>query len=94
MRVVTPIAIYAVLVCKAGDMDKRSYRTGIDAVYRSFAFRAISAFRSVSTDAAVVIAGIMHLKLVVDIERRNAAMRGTDLLNPVQIAEGAMDKWQ
>ena len=51
-------------------MDKRAYRTGIDAAYRISALRIISVFRMVSTDAAVVIAGKMPLKLLVSIEKR------------------------
>ena len=74
-------------------MDKRSYRTGMDAAYRRSALRVISTFRTVSTDAVVVIAGMMPLRLVVDIERRkHDSRRGTDLPNPVQIEDDAMDK--
>ena len=47
-------------------MNKRTYRTVIEAAYRRSALRAISAFRTVSTDAAVVIAGMMPLGLVVE----------------------------
>ena len=63
MKVVTLIAIYAACIW-AGAMDKRTYRTGMAAAYRR------SAFRTVYTDAAMVFAGIMLLKLVVDIARR------------------------
>ena len=64
MKVVTSIAIYAAPIW-TGAMDKRSYRTGMDAAYRRSALRIISAFRTVSTVAAVVIAGMMPLRLVV-----------------------------
>ena len=95
MKVVTSIAIYAAPIW-AGAMDKSSIGgTGMDAAYRRSALRVISAFRTVSTDAAVVIAGMMPLRLVVDIERRkHDSRRGTDLPNPVQIEDDAMDKWQ
>ena len=94
MKVVTSIAIYAAPIW-AGAMDKRSYRTGMDAAYTRSALRVISAFRTVSTDAAVVIAGMMPLRLIVDIERRkHDSRRGTDLPKPVQIEDDAMDKWQ
>ena len=51
-------------------MDKRSCRIGIKADYRRSALRVIFAFRTVSTDAAVVTAGIMALRPVVDVEKR------------------------
>ena len=75
MKVVTSVEIYAALIW-AGAMDKRTYRTGMDAAYRRSALRVISASRTVSTDAAVVIAGMMPLKLVVDIERRKMIRGG------------------
>ena len=67
MKVVTPIAIYAAPIW-AGAMNKRTYRTGIYAVYRRSALRVTSAFCRylVSTDAAVLLAGITHLKLGVE----------------------------
>ena len=49
----------------------------MDAAYSRSALRLKSAFRTMSTDAAVLI-----------------AWRGTDLSNPVQIEDDAMDKWQ
>ena len=54
----------------------------MDAAYRRSALRVISAFRTVSTDAAVVIE-----------RRKHDSRRGTDLPNPVQIEDDAMDKW-
>ena len=65
----TSIAIYAGLIW-AGAMDKRTYRTGMDAAYRRSVLRVIFASCTVSTDAAVVIAGMMPLKVVVDIKER------------------------
>ena len=47
-------------------MNKSIYRIGIEATYRRFVFNVISAFRTVSTDAVVVIARIMPLRSVVD----------------------------
>ena len=45
--------------------------------------------------AAVVIAEMMPLRLVVDIERRKYdTRRGIDLSNPVQRVNDVMDKWQ
>ena len=88
------IAIYAAAIW-AGAMDKRSYRTRMYAAYRRSALRVISAFRTASTDAAVAFAGMMLLRLVVDIEKRKHDIRrGTDLSNPVQIEDDAMNKWQ
>ena len=85
MKVVTSIAIYAAPIWDWA-MDKRSYRTGIDAAYRRSAFRVISAFHTVSTDAAMVIAGMVPLKLVVNIERRKHNIRSEiDLSIPDQI---------
>ena len=43
---------------------------GIDAAFRRSAFRVIFAFHTVSADAVVLIAGMILLRLVVDIERR------------------------
>ena len=68
-------------------MNKMTYRIGIEAVYRRSALNVISAFRTVSADAAVVIAGTMLLRLVVDMKRQKCdKKRG--------IAYDAMDKWQ
>ena len=76
-------------------MNKRIYSTGIDAAYWRSALSVISAFRKVATDAAaaVGIAGMIPLKLVVDIEtRKHDTSIGTDLSNPIQIANDAMHK--
>ena len=76
-------------------MDKRTYRTGMDAAYRRSTLTIISAFCMVSTDAAAMIAVMMPLELAVDIERsKYNTRRGTDLLNPVQIAKDAMGQLQ
>ena len=57
------------------------------------ALRVIFAFRTVSTDASVVISGIMPLGLVVDVEKRKRGTRqGIDISNPVQLVEDAMEK--
>ena len=54
MKVVTSIAIYeAPMWAKA--MNKRTYIIGIEAVYRRSALRVTFAFRTVLTDAAVVV---------------------------------------
>ena len=53
MKVMISIAIYAAATW-AGAVKKRTYRIGIDAAYRKSALRLISAFYTVSTDAAVV----------------------------------------
>ena len=58
MKVVTSIAI-CVAPTWAGAMDKRTYRRGVNAGNRRSALRLISAFGTMSTDAAVVIAGMM-----------------------------------
>ena len=76
-------------------MHRRTYRTGIEVAYRRSALRVKPAFRTESTDAAVVIAGMMLLKLVVDVKRRKLNTRiGMDLSNFVQIVDDAMDEWQ
>ena len=76
-------------------MDKRTYRTRIEAAYRKSAFRVISALHKMSTDAGVVIVGIMPLKLAVDVERRkHDTRRGIHLSNCVQLMDDAMDKCQ
>ena len=51
MTVVTLITIYAALIWTEA-MNKRTYRTGMDAAYRRFTLSVISVFRTVSTDAA------------------------------------------
>ena len=48
----------------------------------------ISAFRTVSTDAAMLIAGIMPLKLVVNVES------GIGFSHSVQLVGDAKHKWQ
>ena len=74
------------------DMDKRSYRTGMDVAYRISALSFISAIRMVFTDAAVVTADMMSL---VDVKRKKRDIRrGVDLSNPVQLVNDATDKWQ
>ena len=70
-------------------MGRMTHSIGTEAPYRISSRRVISAFRTVSADAAVVITGMMTLKLVVDVERRKR-----DLSNNVQLVEDAMEKWQ
>ena len=90
MKVVISIAIYVAAIW-AGSMDKRAYRTRIEAAYRRSAIRVISAFRKVPTKAA----GTVPLRLVVGMERRKReTRRGIDLSNPIQLMEDAVDKWQ
>ena len=55
---------------EAGALIKRTYTIGIEETYRRSVLRVISAFRTVSTDTAVVITEMMPLKLVVVVERR------------------------
>ena len=77
------IAIYAAPIW-VGTMDISTYNTAIEAVYRRSAFRVISAFLTASADAAAVIAGMILLKPVVDLEKRkHDTRRGIDLSNPV-----------
>ena len=61
MKVMASVAIYAAPI-KAAAMERNK------AAYRRYGLRVISAFRTVYTDAAVVIAVIMPLKQVVDVE--------------------------
>ena len=76
-------------------MHMRTYRIRIEAAYKRSALRVISAFRTVSADATVVIAGMLPLGLVVDLERKKSNTRqGADLLNPVQLVDETMEKWQ
>ena len=76
-------------------MHQRTVRTGIYAAYRRSALRVISAFRTVSTDAVVVIAGMIHLKLVEDIEKRkHDTRREMTLSRSVEIRDDVIDKWQ
>ena len=92
MKVMTSIAVYAAPIW-AKAMDKSPYKSGMNAAYRRSALSVISAFRMVSKNAAVVIAGMMALKLVVDIEKRkHYTRRETNLSNPVQIVDDAMGK--
>ena len=51
-------------------MDRRIYKTGIEAAYRGSSLKVLFVFRTVCTDAAMVIAGMMLLRLVVDVEKR------------------------
>ena len=73
-------------------MNKWTYKIGVEAAYRRSALRFITAFRTVLTDEAVMIAVMMPLGLVVDVERKKRDMgRGIDLSNPVQLADDAME---
>ena len=45
-------------------MDKWTYRAGIEAAYRRSALELISASRTISTDVALVIVGMMPLMLL------------------------------
>ena len=49
---------------------KKTYRIEVDATYKRSALQVVSAFRTVSTDAALVIAGMMLLRILVEVERR------------------------
>ena len=74
-------------------MDKKTYRTGIEAAYRRSALRVLPAYRTMCTDAAVVIAGITPLKLVVNVDRRkHNTSKGIDPSNSVQKVHNAMNK--
>ena len=92
MKVVTSTAKYSAPIW-AGAMNKMIYRIGIEAAYRSSVLRVISAFRTVLTDAALVIAGMVSLALIVERRKRNTR-RGIDLSNPVQLVDDAMKKRQ
>ena len=73
-------------------MDKRTYRTGIDAAYRRSALTVLSAFPTVSTDTTVVM---IPLKVTVDMEKRKHETRMLmNLSSPAQILDNAMDEWQ
>lgn len=94
MRVVRSIALYAAPIW-AEAMDKKTYRIGVDGAYRRSALRVISAFRTVSTDAALVIAGMMPLRMLVEIERRKRLIsRRTGLVHPDQVNDDVMNRWQ
>ena len=56
-------------------MNKTIYRIEIEAAYRKSALKFISAFRTVSTGASVVIAGMMPLGLIVDVKKRKRDTR-------------------
>ena len=86
----TSIAIYAAPTW-AETMDKRTHRTGIGAAQRTSALKVVSAFRTVSTDAVVMIAALIPLRLVVNVERRKPDTRWViDLSNPVQLLDDSM----
>ena len=89
MKLVTTIAIYVAPIWDRA-MDKRTYRTGIDAAYRRSALSVLSSFQAVSTDAAVVMTWMIPLKLVVDIKKKkHDTSTGMKLSNPVQIVDDA-----
>ena len=67
-------------------------RTGIETAYRRTALRVITAFRTVSTNAAVVIVGMMPLRLLDLKRKKHDTIRGIDLSNSVELANDAMDK--
>ena len=69
MKVVTSIAIYRTVIW-VDVIDKRTYRVGIHAAYRRSTLSVNFAIRMVSTDVALVIAWMMPLKLIVDIDRQ------------------------
>ena len=55
----------------------------------------MSAFCTLSIDASVVIAWMMLLGLVVNVERRKRdTRRGIDLSKPIQLMYDATEKWQ
>ena len=85
MKVVTSVALYGAPIWAAA-MIKRTYRIGVEEAYRRSALRDISAFRTVLTDAAVMVA----VGLVVDVEmRKRDTRRDMDLSNPVQLVDDA-----
>ena len=69
LRVVRSNAPYAAPILVEA-MEKKTYRIGLDSVYRRSALRVISAFHTLSTEAALVIAEMMPLRILVDVERR------------------------
>ena len=76
-------------------MDKKTYRIGVDGVYRGSALRVLSAIRKVSTDAALVIAGRMTLRMLVELERRKHLIsRRTRPVQPDQVNDDLIIRWQ
>ena len=76
-------------------MDKKTYRIVVDGAYRRSALRVVSAYRTVSTDAALVIAGMMLLRMLVKVERRNhLSSRRTGTLHPAQVNDDLTNRWQ
>ena len=65
LRVIRSIALHAAPIW-AQAMDKKSYRIGVDGAYRRSALRVVSVFCTVSTDAALLIAGMMPLRMLVE----------------------------
>ena len=64
MKIVTSIAIYPAPVL-GGAMGRRTYKTGVEAAHRRSDFKVpFTAICTMSTDVAVVITGMMPLKLV------------------------------
>ena len=58
----------------------------VDAAYRRFALQVIFAFRTLSTKAALLIARMMPLRILGDIERRkHLTNRRTALVQPAQV---------
>ena len=76
-------------------MDKSTYRIRVDGVYRRSALRVLSAFRTVSSDAALIIAGMMPLRMLVEVERRkHLTSRTTVPVHPDQVNDDLMIRWQ
>ena len=87
MRMVRSIALYAAPIW-AEDMDKNLYRIGVDGLYRRSALRVVSAFRTVSADAALVIAEMVLIRMLVEVEgRKYLSNRKTGPVHPDQLTD-------
>nr|XP_041633308.1 uncharacterized protein LOC121503172 [Drosophila kikkawai] len=71
--VVTSQMLFAAPV-RAAAAETKSYMRGAESTYRLYAVRVASAFRTVSDDAALVIAGLVPLRELV---REEAELRNT-----------------
>ena len=58
-------------------MEKKSYRIGVYGAYRRSALRVVSALRTVSMDTALVIAGMLSLRMLVEVGRKKYLARRT-----------------
>ena len=92
MRVVRSVSLHAAPIW-AVPMNKKTYRIGVERAYRRSAFRC--AFRTVYKDAGLVIAGMMPLRTLVEVERKKrVTSRRTEPVHSDHVVDDLANRWQ